>query len=124
MKNNKHSISFYQKQKNKLDKDLNYYSTLQEQLKDHIEAFMRNYYTKQHKPEAYSKAFYDLMRYATRRISRIDFLSKYSYINDDNYTYYTFIQYGHVYNMLEKKRNEYKEFMHNFKRIYPEEVLV
>ena len=124
MKNNKHTVAFYQKQKTKLDKTLNYYTTLQEQLKQHIEAYMRKHYQEHNKPDAYSKASYDLMKYANREITRNEFISKYAFINNDNYTYYTLIQYGHVYSMLDKKRKEYKSFMDNFKKIYPNEVLV
>lgn len=124
MKNNKHTVAFYQKQKDKLDKTLRYYGTLQEQLKAQLETYMRSYYQKQNKLDAFSKASYDLMKYATREITREEFLSKYSFINDDNYIYYTFVQYGHIYSMLNKKRNEYKEFIANFKKVYPEEVLV
>lgn len=124
MKNNKHTVAFYQKQKNKLDNILIYYGTLQEQLKTQLETYMRGYYQKENKPDALSKASYDLMKYATREITREEFLGKYSFINNDNYIYYTFIQYGHIYSMLNKKRNEYKEFIANFKTVYPEEVLV
>lgn len=124
MKNNKHSIAFYQKQKNKLNNTLIYYATLQKELKFQLEAYLIKYYQNMNKPDAFSKASYDLMKYASREITREEFLSKYSFINDDNYIYYTFVQYGHIYSMLNKKRNEYKDFIVNFKKVYPEEVLV
>ncbi len=124
MKNNKHTVAFYQKQKAKLYNNLIYYGSLQEQLKFQLEAYMRNYYQKINNPDAFSKASYDLMKYASRELSREEFLSKYSFITQDNYTYYNFIQYGRIYSMLDKKRKEYKEFIANFKVVYPEEVLV
>lgn len=124
MKNNKHSVAFYQKQKDKLDKTLEYYSTFQEQLKNHLEAYMRKYYQEHNKPDAYSKASLDLMKYANREITREMFISRYAFINQDNYTYYTLIQYVNIYSMLDKKRKEYKAFMDTFKKMYPAEVLV
>ena len=124
MKNNKHTIAFYQKQKDKLDIALKYYADFQEQLKGNIEAFIRKYYRERNQPNGYSKASYDLMRYATREISRDEFMSRYSFVGEDNHIYFILIQYGHVYSMMDKKRKEYKAFMDHFKKDYPNEVLV
>lgn len=124
MKNNKHSIAFYQKQKDKLEKTINDYAAIIEQEKEYLEAYIRTYYRECHSPEGYSKTVYDLMKYAQREMTRSEFLEKYNFLIKDNSAYMTLIQYAHNYMILDKLRKEYRTFKDNFKKVYPEGVLV
>lgn len=124
MKNNKHSIAFYQKQKEKRDKTLNDYSEILSQEKEYLEAYIRKYYQEHHSPEVYSKATYDLMKYVNREMTKNEFLNKYGFLAQDNSIYFTLIQYAHNFMILEKLRKEYRIFLTKFKEVYPNEVLV
>lgn len=122
MRNNTHSLAFYQKKKDKISEELDLYLSLLERNKILLEeAILKNY---EHTPEEASHAKLDLYKYASKTMSREEFIFRHSFILKDNYMYYTFIQYRNLYNMTEKKKKELETFLKLVKQLYPNGQLI
>ena len=119
----RHSISFYKRQIARLDNVIDQYFSYQDSTKIFLESYIRNYFSKKNDIKGASRATYDLFKYVNKDITRLDLLSKYSFLKEDNMVYSTIIQYSHNFEVLENLRKKKAALIKLVKEFYPEEVV-